>query len=988
MTVRSFTRSFAGGEISPEMVSRIDDARYQTGARLLQNMVPRPHGPALRRPGTEFVALTVDNNPVVPVPFRIGATAGIILEVGVGYIRFHSQGAPLQARAYVPSRTVTFNNVTGEVFFSVPHGLREDDPVAFTTSGTLPSPIPVGLATRATTLYATIVDAQTIQLKTIAGSIQTSLTGLTGGSGTHTCHFGYFPGFNVISSPSQWRCGTAHINSPPPSAPWSVVTSDTNPSLQLNTAFSAKDLANLQWDQFGPVISLVFGTRGLLDLAFLADSQWDSNTVTFSANLAAPTGLTAAKTLGVGLSIKSVTNTTPTPAVFETGISTGTPHTTDHNLSSGDSVLVTGVNPSGLTIAGVGVTLPRFFNVQRFDADQFELVDPTTGVKVAAASTTVDTTMRVRPVSLSSDSTNSYKVTAVTEDGNESQPSAQHDATDNNLFASGAKNDLTWNAVPGAVRYRVYKKQRGVFGLIGEPETNSFTDDNIGPDLKSTVPYFDTLFATNPNFPTTVARFQQRRVVARGQVIAFTVSGTESDMSFHLPVIDSDRIRFELPIKDGGTIKHVVAMNELIVLADTEEIRVTPTNSDVLTPTTFDARPQTSVGSSSVRPIVVNNSLLFVASRGYHLRELGFSANSGGYISGDLHLRAGHLVDGFQIVDQAVSRTPHQLVWQVRSDGLLTCLTFVPEEQIGGWHRHPTDGVVKRIAVIPEGNEDRLYLVVVRNGAQMIERLGSMERQTIVGDPIEEKRFVDSSLQFDGRNTSSVTMTVQNGRSWGPGEPLTIVASSATFSSGDVGDQIVLIATDGSRYRLTITTFVSTTKVFATVDVALPAAFQNVATTSWGFARDTFSGFTHLNGKTIQVFAEGVDMGDFVVSGGAFTLPSPKLVVQAGLGYTSEIRPLPLVLPFPDVGIGRPKAINRAHVRAIASSPFQMGPAEDKLVTAGAGVLDGEEEIEVEDVLRGHWSHDGDLIIRQSRPLPLNIIGIGLEVQYGGGDRG
>ena len=52
---RILNRSFAGGEMSPEMFSRIDDARFQVGAETLLNMVPRPTGTVARRSGTRLV---------------------------------------------------------------------------------------------------------------------------------------------------------------------------------------------------------------------------------------------------------------------------------------------------------------------------------------------------------------------------------------------------------------------------------------------------------------------------------------------------------------------------------------------------------------------------------------------------------------------------------------------------------------------------------------------------------------------------------------------------------------------------------------------------------------------------------------------------------------------------------------------------------------------------------------------------------------------
>ena len=42
---RILQRSFAGGEMSPEMYGRIDDVKYQTGAAKMRNFIATPQGP-------------------------------------------------------------------------------------------------------------------------------------------------------------------------------------------------------------------------------------------------------------------------------------------------------------------------------------------------------------------------------------------------------------------------------------------------------------------------------------------------------------------------------------------------------------------------------------------------------------------------------------------------------------------------------------------------------------------------------------------------------------------------------------------------------------------------------------------------------------------------------------------------------------------------------------------------------------------------------
>lgn len=50
----------------------------------------------------------------------------------------------------------------------------------------------------------------------------------------------------------------------------------------------------------------------------------------------------------------------------------------------------------------------------------------------------------------------------------------------------------------------------------------------------------------------------------------------------------------------------------------------------------------------------------------------------------------------------------------------------------------------------------------------------------------------------------------------------------------------------------------------------------------------SLTGLSHLNGKTVGVWADGADIGNYVVSGGAVTIAAGKTTVTAGLRYTAD----------------------------------------------------------------------------------------------------
>ena len=104
--------------------------------------------------------------------------------------------------------------------------------------------------------------------------------------------------------------------------------------------------------------------------------------------------------------------------------------------------------------------------------------------------------------------------------------------------------------------------------------------------------------------------------------------------------------------------------------------------------------------------------MVYAAARGGHVRELGYNWQANGFITGDLSLRAPHLFDNFTISDMALAKAPLPIVWMTSSSGKLIGFTYVPEQQVGAWHQHDTDGTFESVATVSEGNDDVVYCVI------------------------------------------------------------------------------------------------------------------------------------------------------------------------------------------------------------------------------------------------------------------------------------
>ena len=465
--------------------------------------------------------------------------------------------------------------------------------------------------------------------------------------------------------------------------------------------------------------------------------------------------------------------------------------------------------------------------LRRYGATDWRLVELDSGPPISAptgvtATATVGTGSTVY----------SYKVTAVDTFGAESAASGSSSCT-NNLFTSGNYNTVTWTAVTDAVRYNVYKAASGVFGYIGQADGTSFIDDNIAADFSKTTAITANL-KTRYGYPRAVTYYEQRRAFGSfsphiaflsnltpfPQMIVMSKPGTGSDFSYSLPSIDTDSLRFNIASREANVIQHMVPLQELIVLTNAAEWRVSSVDGGGLTPSTIQIKAQSYIGSNAVQPVVVNNNILFAANRGGHVRELAYSFAAGGYLTGDLSLRAPHLFDGYAITDMTLQKAPQQVAWFTSVSGKLLGLTYVPEQQLAAWHQHDTDGAFRSVCAVPEGNEDALYAAVVRtiNGTDKvyIERFASRQFAEL-----QDAWFVDCGASYSGASASSASITITGGVTWGPTDSLTLTTSSAFFAypaTTDVGDEIWFYDDLGVKYVLTIQSTSSTTVASATVD--------------------------------------------------------------------------------------------------------------------------------------------------------------------------
>ena len=1103
---RIYNRAFNGGEIAPDMFGRIDDARYQAGAAELRNMIALPHGPAARRPGMQYVANTKSNGVARLIPFSASVDDSLVVEVGDGYLRVHSQGMPVvtgnttwqQHLSFPTNSGITFPGVNQPIVINWSgNTLTDGEPVVIpyssygATWGGTAGPTPTITALPEVRYEATgvgvggyfrllMVDTVhyvrnrtsstfNLSLTPTGPLVQQSQTTLTWSNAKMSRL--YRIGDTVVHSGAYYYCSTEHVaqadNPTVATSKWAAVS---GAAYEVPTAYTAAELFDIHYTQSNDVLTLVHPNHPVRELRRYAANRYVLADLSFASTVPAPS---IGKTKSVPGEAVKIASAASTSDHVVTSVA--------HNFLAGDPVYVTGISSCGIA--------DGFYTVYKEGAVTALHLSPYSGgagITTSSGGPFSFTDGKAQYSDQLSDLSNTYALTSVAADGVESERGAVA-TVDNILVIAGASNVIGWQGVSGALRYNVYKKQNGLFGYIGQVESSSvvqnvaaefanfgaastdftifktahgllegqlvsiapipglatpssfpttisttqlyyvrlsgspdyfrisstptgayitnsvnnhpftkpclyslgysFVDDNIAPDMGQTPPLRDAgdLNAANA-YPAAVAYFEQRRCFSGSnsepQTIYMTRSGTESDLAYTFPTQDTDRIKFRVAARERNRVRHLLPMGNLVMLTNSSEWRVTSVNTDVMTPTSISVRPQSYIGANNVQPAIINATVLFCAERGGHVRELGFDGNLQGFRTGDMSLRATHLFDNYELVDLAYGKAPYPVAWFVSTSGKLLGLTYVPEEQVGAWHQHDTTGTFESVCAIPEGEEDRVYVVVKRtingNTRRFVERMATMEFTAL-----EDCQFLDAFMEFDGRNTTATTMTVTPTGGWASGASKTVTASTSTFVAGDVGSEIRWTI-NGVNYGVLITAFASGTSVTGTLLAAWPAALQNTPRADWSWARSSFT-VAHLPSTAVQVFGDGrVQAGATASAGGVVTTAERLVRGCIGLGYTSKLVTLPVMMQIDGFGQGRTKNVCNTWVKLYRSAGVRIGPSDTE-----SHVLDQHNKTdlrteEVQMLVSPTWQRTGQIYVTQQTALPLTVLGMTIETSIGG----
>ena len=720
--------SFNAGEIAPEMLGRTDDVKQAQGLSKCENFICTPQGPVENRAGTEFVrTVKYPGKPTRVITFNRGPDESMCLELGDKYIRFHVLGMTLLDSDGDPYEVET--PYTADEVFDITF-MQSIDVVTLTHK----NHPPMDLKRYGSTDWR----LEEVVLNNVFDAPENV-------KATYHCQDEDGSISNKTAFTLSYVVTACDNKGEKESIASEVATVQGN--LYISSAY-----ARISWDPVpGASIYKVYKNVGGLYgfIGQTSDTQIDDD------NISADTSITVKyldDAFGTTKAITSVEVLTQGSEYEGPGSIIGVEEKgtwlSGHGLAGSETTW-----PCGLpAIALIG---PYTYHVDIRDSggtgkgavikpiyteDEYGLPQTLKGFNIISGG---DGYLNPKVV-----------VWGTISNGHRSEACEFPCVVDKDR---GVKLVVTDETGSGAVLTPVVSEGK-IVSVVVESGGQNYTDPQITvTSTGGSGATFKAAVGNGNTYPVTVSRFEQRRIFAGSiqypQHIWMTRNGTEDDMSYRLPLQDDDRISVDMAVTDGGEIRHVVASTQLMILTEGGEYRVMPINSDAITPTSMNIRPQSFVGASTVQPVLVNSNVIYVAARGGHVREMGYSYQAGGYVSGDISIRATHLFDYYDIKDLAYQKSPYPVVWATSTSGELLSATYIPEQSVLGWSHHTTAlGTFESVAVVPEGRYDYVYVVVNRllNGQnyRLIERMKSR-----VYTSQEDSYFVDCGVTKDVRTS-------------------------------------------------------------------------------------------------------------------------------------------------------------------------------------------------------------------------------------------
>ena len=474
--------------------------------------------------------------------------------------------------------------------------------------------------------------------------------------------------------------------------------------------------------------------------------------------------------------------------------------------------------------------------------------------------------------------------------------------------------------------------------------------------------------------PGTITLFEQRLVLsgtydnpnrihlsAPGDPYNFATGALAFDLSSELPVhiywVASKKREIAIGCDNGNGI------------LSGEGLPISSANYQIGTECSFGSKQY-------IKGVTADGNYVYAQAGGRKLRTLVYNDNTKAWDSYDLTHFASDIL-GTGVAQVCVQNTPDTVIWCRTEAGALVGLTFDAKLGVTGWHEHDVSGLVESMCIMPKSTEDELWLAVKRTINSTVYRSIEYMTPRDYGDDQEDAYFVDCGITVDHGAAVNVTGLTK-------ADPVVLTVDDASgLASGDfvrLSECGGMTEVNGNVYLLSAASGSASFTLNLTDDSDELNGSGFTTYTSGGTCtqvQQIITGAGHLEGQTVAVLADGAAHPDATVTSGTFTLQVWANTIHYGLPYTSTLQPQRL---NPQ---GQVKRIHKLLIRLYKTLGCKMGPTIDALDTvifreasdpmdAPPPLFTGDHEIDFD----GNYEYEGDIVVVQDQPLPLNIVAL------------
>jgi len=890
-------RAFTAGEISPRLLGRTETSEYSSGLSTALNCTLTAHGPVKRRNGTKFIAEVKDSAAVTKlIDYQFSQDVSYMLEFGNQYIRFYTNtGQVVEA-----SKTITgITAANPGVVTSVAHGYSNGDHVYITGV--------VGMTQVNNAIFpykVANVAANTFELQTVAGvNVDTSaftayssggvakriysisspyttaqlpdLSWIQNGNTLYIAHPDVTPYTLVRTTNTSWKLSALDLKPPPTYESGYLstgVTMTPSATTGVDITFTAGGAIFLAGDVGRQIINTTSGQTGRasitsvtsttvaicdivenftntsaiasadwkLDLSPVVDLEFDSTQAGAICNIRSEytNGF-----LGPRLAITAITNASP---AVVTSVA--------HGLTNGLVIQIQDV---------VGMTQlnNKVFTVSAVTADTFALLGENSSGYTAYVSGGI-----VRKV-----------FTGIAKDAFRSADVGKY------ILANG-----------GVLEILTVNSATNVDALVHKTLNSLDNTGNWSLEV-------DT-WSSARGYPRAVGLYEQRIALggtaSQPNVIWLSEIGIFD--GFGVGPDDEDSIEVDLVSNEVNQINWIAAGRELIIGTSGGELTIGTGGSGALTPSTVAVKPRTYHGSRLQHVATVKEEVIFIQGSKRKIRTNRYDFNSDTYVGEDLTFLAEHITEDY-VKELVFVEEPDTVIYAITEAGTMLCGLYDRSKKVVGWTQFDTDGDYESLRSITKDTQDQVWTIVQRTINGVTKRYVEV---FIRGEGIS-----DTDGYSDSYITLSTPLTITGITN---ANPAVVTSAAHGLSNGNTVIIKGLIQPYNGFVDSTKTNITELNNGVYTVANVAANTFEltGINTTSWNrygsagqaWKRNTaLTGLNHLEGKVVQVKADGSVAANATITSGALTLENAAGEVVIGLPYTTTIKTLEQEF---DVGMG------------------------------------------------------------------------------------